>query len=101
MFLLNILTEAGSYPQLLCETTQNDHNRLLYKFENDQKNVGCVGSCGYAPASFNKSRVLLRHQITEHQLSRQIFVRKLLIFSLLFLLSNLKYISNKCFQDKM
>ena len=25
--------------------------RLLYKFENDQKNFGCVGSCGYAPAS--------------------------------------------------
>ena len=35
----------------LRETTQNDHNRLLYKFENDQKNFGCVGSCGYAPAS--------------------------------------------------
>ena len=35
----------------LCETTQNDHNRLLYKFENDQKKIGCVGCCGYAPAS--------------------------------------------------
>ena len=35
----------------LCETTQNDHNRLLYKFENDQKKFGCDGSCGYAPAS--------------------------------------------------
>ena len=35
----------------LRETTQNDHNRLLYKFENDQKKIGCVGSCGYAPAS--------------------------------------------------
>ena len=23
----------------------NDHNRLIYKFENDQKNVGCVGKC--------------------------------------------------------
>ena len=33
------------------ETTQNDHNSLLYKFENYQKNFGCVGSCGYAPAS--------------------------------------------------
>ena len=44
------------FPQIqilifLCETTQNDHNRLLYKFENDQKKFGCVGSCGYAPAS--------------------------------------------------
>ena len=35
----------------LPETTQNDHNRLLYKFENDQKYFGCVGSCGYASAS--------------------------------------------------
>ena len=35
----------------LREATQNDHIRLLYKFENDQKNFGCVGSCGYAPAS--------------------------------------------------
>ena len=24
---------------------------LLYKFENNQKKFGCVGSCGYAPAS--------------------------------------------------
>ena len=30
---------------------RNDHNRLLYKFEKDKKNFGCVGSCGYAPAS--------------------------------------------------
>ena len=35
----------------LREATQNDHIRLLYKFENDQKNFGCVGSCGYDPAS--------------------------------------------------
>ena len=35
----------------LCEITQNDHKRLLYKFENDQKIFGCFGSCGYAPAS--------------------------------------------------
>ena len=35
------------------ESTQNDHIRLLYKFENDQKNFGCVGSCWYAPASVN------------------------------------------------
>ena len=35
----------------LREATQNDHIRLLYKFENDQKKFGCVGSCGYAPAS--------------------------------------------------
>ena len=35
----------------LRETTQNAHNSLLYKFENDQKNFGCLGSCGYAPAS--------------------------------------------------
>ena len=31
----------------LCEATQNDHIRLLYKFERDKKNFGCVGSCGY------------------------------------------------------
>ena len=35
----------------LCEATQNDHIRLLYKFEKDKKKFGCVGSCGYAPAS--------------------------------------------------
>ena len=35
----------------LRESTQNDHIRLLYKFENYQKKFGCVGSCGYAPAS--------------------------------------------------
>ena len=29
------------------------------------------------------------------------FCQKFFVFSLLFLLSNLKYISNKCFQDKM
>ena len=44
------------FPQIqilifLREATQNDHIRLLYKFENDQKKFGCVGSCGYAPAS--------------------------------------------------
>ena len=37
------------------ETTQNDHNRLLYKFKNDQKMFGCVGSCGYAAASANRN----------------------------------------------
>ena len=47
------------------------------------------------------SGVLLRRQILKLQLSHQMLVRKLLIFSSLFLLSNLKYISNKCFQDKM
>ena len=26
-------------------------NRLLYKFEDNQKKFGCVGSCGYVPAS--------------------------------------------------
>ena len=40
------------FPQIqilifLRQTTRNDHNRLLYKFENDQKN------CGYMPASVN------------------------------------------------
>ena len=44
------------FPQIhilifLREKTQNDHNRLLYKFENDQKNFGFDRSCGYAPAS--------------------------------------------------
>ena len=37
----------------LLEATQNDHIRLLYKFENDQKKFGCVGSCGYAPGLLN------------------------------------------------
>ena len=27
----------------LCETTQNDHYRMLYKFENDQKNLVVLG----------------------------------------------------------
>ena len=35
--------------------TQSDHIRLLYKFESEQKNFGCVESCGYAPASVKKS----------------------------------------------
>ena len=39
----------------LCEATKNDHIRMLYKFENDQKKFGCVGSCGYAPASVKKN----------------------------------------------
>ena len=38
----------------LGKTTQSDHNRLLYKFENDQKHFGCVGSFGYPPASAKK-----------------------------------------------
>ena len=46
------------------------------------------------------SRVLLWCQILKRQLSHQMFVRKLLIFSSLFRLSNLKYIWNKCFEDK-
>ena len=37
MALSKQLTEAGAYPQLPT---------------NDQKNFGCVGSCGYALASF-------------------------------------------------
>ena len=41
----------------LREATQNDHIRLLHKFENDQKKFGCVGSCGYAPASVKKPHV--------------------------------------------
>ena len=51
--------------------------------------------------SMYHSGVLLQPQILKRQLLRQMFVRKLLIFSLFFLLSNLKYFSNKCFQDKM
>ena len=27
----------------LCKTIQNDHNRLLHKFENDQKNLIVLG----------------------------------------------------------
>ena len=41
---------SGSNFDFLREATQNDHIRLLYKFEKDEK-IGCVGSCGYAPAS--------------------------------------------------
>ena len=44
------------FPQIqilifLREATQNDHIRLLYKFETEHFFFGCVGSCGYAPAS--------------------------------------------------
>ena len=35
----------------LRETTQNDHTILLYKFETEQIFFGCVGNCGYVPAS--------------------------------------------------
>ena len=35
----------------LRKATQNDHFRLLYKFETEHFFFGCVGSCGYAPAS--------------------------------------------------
>ena len=31
---------------------------MLYKFENDQKKFGCVGSYGYAPASVNLKAML-------------------------------------------
>ena len=49
------------FPQIqilifLREATQNDRIRLLYKFENDHKKFGCVGSCGYAPASVKYQR---------------------------------------------
>ena len=37
----------------LREATLNDHNRLLHKFEIEQKNFDCVRSCGYALASVN------------------------------------------------
>ena len=33
-----------------CVIYMHSEYRLLYKFEKDKKN-GCVGSCGYAPAS--------------------------------------------------
>ena len=44
------------FPQIqisifLREATQNDHIRLLYKFETEHFFFGCVGSCGYAAAS--------------------------------------------------
>ena len=53
-------TKSNFFPRIqilifLREATQNDHIRLLYKFENDQKQLGCVGSCGYAPASVKYS----------------------------------------------
>jgi hypothetical protein len=49
----------------------------------------------------HRSGVLLWRQILKRQLLHQMFVRKFLILSLLFFLSNLKYISNKGFQNKM
>ena len=53
------------FPQIqilifLHETTQSDHIRLLYKFENGQKKFGCVGSCGYEPASVKCKRTRAR-----------------------------------------
>ena len=42
----------------LRETTQNDHDSLLYKFENDQKKIGCIGSCRYALASVKNSHLM-------------------------------------------
>ena len=34
---------------------------MLYKFENNQKNFGCVGSCEYATASVNyQTRKVIR-----------------------------------------
>ena len=47
------------FPQIqisifLREATQNDHIRLLYKFETEHFFFGCVGSCGYAAASVKK-----------------------------------------------
>ena len=66
------------------------------------KKYWILDAISYIPPFFRLiSRVLLRRQILKRQLSHQMFVRKLLSFSLLFLLSDLKYISNKCFQDKM
>ena len=47
-----------------------------------------------------KSGVLLQHQILKRQLSCQTFVRKLLIFCALFLLSDLKYILKIYFETK-
>ena len=32
---------------------------MLYKFENDQKKFGCVGSCGYAPGSVKYSNSMI------------------------------------------
>ena len=40
------------------EATKNDHI-LLHKFENDQKKIGCVGCCGYGPASVNCSFIVV------------------------------------------
>ena len=31
----------------------------MYKFENNQKKFGCVGSCGYAPASVKKRHLYI------------------------------------------
>ena len=34
-----------------CKATQDDHIRSLYEFGTDKENLGCVGSCEYAPDS--------------------------------------------------
>ena len=48
----------------LSEATQNDHIRLLYTFENNQKKFGGVGSCEYAPASIKKKYILRKLELT-------------------------------------
>ena len=42
----------------LREATQDNYIRSLYEFGTDKKKFGCVGSCGYAPASVNIKYVI-------------------------------------------
>ena len=37
-------------------------NCCTYKFESDQKKFGCVGSCGYVPASVKCASLKIQHR---------------------------------------
>ena len=57
------------FPQIqisifLREATQNDHIRLLYKFETKHFFLDCVGSCGYAAASVNQIEFIHKHDLS-------------------------------------
>ena len=63
---------------LLHEATQDDHIRSLYEFGTDKKTFGCVGSCGYAPASVkNQNRLQNGNIYNCYHYQRQTFFRKM------------------------
>ena len=67
----------------LCEATQNDQIRLLYKFENDQTIFGCVGSCGYAPASVKSYTIVGSSSKIGYDFRKKVF-RKLKLSNIIF-----------------